>query len=84
MQAAITNVVLRAVKVVKSAACLRKTFFSPSQNLNSNRIFVPVVQKIGPAQLLTKVSTPTATKLKSLMPLYALDKSTDEMALVPP
>lgn len=39
---------------------------------------------MGTAQLLIKVSTPTAMMLKSLMPLYALDRSTEEIALEPP
>jgi hypothetical protein len=42
------------------------------------------VQKIGPAQLLTKVRKPTAKKLKPLIPLYALERSTEEMAFEPP
>ena len=42
------------------------------------------VQKIGPAQLLTKVRIPTAKKLKPLIPLYALERSTEEMAFEPP
>ena len=39
---------------------------------------------IGPAQLLTKVKIPTATTLKVSTPLYALERSTEEMALDPP
>lgn len=39
---------------------------------------------MGPAQLLTRVKNPTAKKLYPLMPLYALERSTEEMAFEPP
>lgn len=39
---------------------------------------------MGPAQLLMRVSAPTAKTLKPLMPLYALERSTEEIALEPP
>lgn len=39
---------------------------------------------MGAAQLPTNVRTPTAKTLNSRTPLYALDKSTLEIALVPP
>lgn len=45
---------------------------------------VAEVQYIGPAQLLMKVRMPTAATLNPAMPLYALDKSTEEIALEPP
>jgi hypothetical protein len=42
------------------------------------------VHHIAPAQFPIKVKSPTGTGLNSLTPLYALDRSMDEMALVPP
>ena len=39
---------------------------------------------MGPAQLPTNVKVPTAVTLYPLIPLYAFDRSIEEIALEPP
>lgn len=46
--------------------------------------FVAEVQNTGPTQLLTNVRIPTARTLYPATPLYALERSIEEMALEPP
>lgn len=46
--------------------------------------FVALVQNTGPAQLEMNVRIPTARTLYPLTPLYALDRSMEEMAFEPP
>lgn len=84
MQAPITKEVLVVMNSVKMTKCWKAAAETDAGfPLISNR-HVAIVHQIGPAQLLTNVKTPTATTLYPLTPLYAFDRSTDEMALVPP
>lgn len=79
-----TNATVAETKTVCRVMYCQKTLRWPSWYLRSRRRLAADVQKIGPAQLLTKVRIPTAKKLKPLIPLYALERSTEEMAFEPP
>lgn len=52
-------------------------------NRRSNK-FVALVQYTGPAQLEINVRIPTARTLYPLTPLYALDRSIEDIAFEPP
>lgn len=91
VQAAMTDATLNVVNMVSTVMCCTNTWpprvlpvATAFLCLLSSRVFVAKVQYIGAAQLLIKVRTPTATTLKPLTPLYALDRSMEEMAFEPP
>lgn len=85
VHAAMTNATLAAVNTVKSLMWRSYTLPStPAFLFLTSSTLVAEAQYIGPAQLLIKVSRPTVKTSKSRTPLYADDRSTDEMALVPP
>lgn len=84
VQAAMTNATLTETKTVIKARCCLWAFRWPCLYFFKRSRLVADTQKSGPAQLLTRIRNPTATTLKPPMPLYALDRSTDEMALEPP
>lgn len=92
VQAAMTNTMLDAVKAVSRARCVLNTLPPPLApdifallRLRWRRSrLVAEVQKMGPAQLEMRVRKPTATTLNDEIPLYAEDRSTEEMAFEPP
>lgn len=84
VQAAMTEAMLAAVNAVRSEICCLKTSFCPSWTFFIRSRLAAEVQKMGPDQLLMRVRNPTAMTLKELMPLYALERSMEEMALEPP
>lgn len=84
VQATMMAPTLAAVNMVSTVTWREKTRSAPAFVLRSRSVLVAKVQYTAPAQLPTKVRMPTATTLKSEMPLYALDRSTDEMEFVPP
>jgi hypothetical protein len=73
-----------ATKRVISPWCRNRMLRSPAACLRRRRSIEAEVHHIGPDQLLAKVRIPTATTLKPLMPLYALDRSMEDMEFDPP
>lgn len=84
VHAAMTKATLTVMNKVSRDRWCRNTILSPFLCFCRSSKLVAEVQYMGPAQLLTSVRKPTATTLKPLMPLYALERSTEEMALEPP
>lgn len=82
--AAITATNDAAVNTVNSMRCCSSTSFAPVLLSCRSRRTVPEDQNIGPTQFETKVNNPTAITLYPEIPLYALDKSIDDIELDPP
>ena len=75
---------LLAAKAVTKIACFSKNCRFSRRDASRRSILVADTHQIGPAQLSMNVNMPTATTLYPLTPLYALERSIEEMALDPP
>lgn len=83
VHASITDSTELATKAVTSdKCCIQSSNECPRPSARSST--VADVHHKGPAQLEQKVRMPTAITLYPFMPLYALDRSTEDIALDPP
>jgi len=83
VHASMTDSTELATKAVTSdKCCIQSSNGCPRLSARSST--VADVHHKGPAQLEQKVRMPTAITLYPLMPLYALDRSTEDIALDPP
>jgi len=83
VHASMTDSTELAKKAVTSdKCCIQSSNDCPRLSVRSSR--VADVHHKGPAQLEQNVRIPTATTLYPLMALYALDRSTEDIALDPP
>src|SRR2546423_13587596 len=79
IQATITERLLKAVNRVRSAKCSNGDLLLTGKSELITK-GIAHTHHIGPAQLLRKVRIHTAPTLYPAMPLYALERSTDEIA----
>ena len=82
VHASITNRRLLDTKVESKDRC--RVHCSCRLSPSDKRSTVADVHHKGPAQLLQKVNIPTANTLYPAIPLYALERSIEEIALEPP
>ena len=83
VHASMTKNTLLAANPVNSDKCCIQSF-NRLLRCSDRSNTVADVHHRGPAQLEQNVITPTAATLYPLMPLYALERSTEDIALDPP
>lgn len=84
VHATITDKVEEAAKTVSTEKWPNPELLMRSMVYRLRTHAVADAHQTGPDQLLMNVKTPTANTLYPLTPLYALDRSTEEIAFVPP
>lgn len=84
VHASMTERTLLHTKVVSKIRCPIQLSLGFRLSCFESSSAVAEVHHKGPAQLPQKVKMPTATTLYPSIPLYALERSMEEMALDPP